>query len=46
MAVVDVLARLKADTSQFTSAMSKAEASTERFNKTANGTSSFLAGKF
>ena len=46
MAVVDVLARLKADTSQFTSAMAKAEASTERFNKTANGTSSFLAGKF
>ena len=46
MAVVDVLARLKADTSQFTSAMAKAEVATQKFNKTANGTSSFLGGKF
>lgn len=46
MAVVDVLARLKADTSNFTSAMAKAQKATEDLTKSANTTSSFLGGRF
>ena len=46
MAVVDVLARLKADTSQFTTAMSQAQKATENLTKSSNTTASFLTGKF
>lgn len=46
MAVVDVLARLKADTSNFSSAMSKAQKQVENFERSANSTSSFLSKKF
>jgi hypothetical protein len=46
MAVVDVLARLKADTSNFTSAMAKAQKATDDLTKSANVTSSFLGGRF
>jgi hypothetical protein len=45
MAVVDVLARLKADTSQFTSAMNQAAKSTEAVNLAANKTSGVLTNK-
>jgi len=45
MSVVDVLARLKADTSQFTSAMEKAAKSTESVNLAANKTSGVLTNK-
>jgi len=46
LAVVDVLARLKADTSQFTTAMSQAQKATENLTKSSNTTASFLGGKF
>lgn len=45
MAVIDVLARLKADTGQYTTAMKKAAEATENINRSANKTSSFLGGK-
>lgn len=46
MAVVEVLARLKADTKQFTTAMDQAAKATGRVETSANKTSSFLGGKF
>ncbi len=45
MSVVDVLARLKADTSQFTSAMEKAADSTNKVSVAANKTSGVLTNK-
>ena len=45
MAVIDVLARLKADTGQFTTAMKKAADSTEAVNLAANKTSGVLTNK-
>jgi len=46
MAVVELLARLKADTKQFTTAMDQAAKATGRVETSANKTSSFLGGKF
>jgi hypothetical protein len=45
MAVIDVLARLKADTGQFTTAMKRAADSTEAVNSAANKTSGVLTNK-
>ena len=43
--VVEILARLKADSSQFIAEMAKASAATQSLDKAANKTSSILGGK-
>jgi hypothetical protein len=45
MAVVDALVRLKADTAQFSKAMSDASKATDKVGLSAKNTSSFLSGK-
>ena len=45
MAVVDALVRLKADTAQFSKAMSDASKATDKVGDSANKSASFLNGK-